>query len=321
VESVSSYPLDEDERDRSYVLVIGAMAVDAKGKPYQALVPGSSTPGTVRLGTGGVGRNIAENLARLGVHTVLLSAVGNDPSGQIILESTARSGVDVRHVVTSDRHPTGVYIAILDREGTPVLEIDDMSVMETLTPALLYRKRRLFRDAKMVVMDANLLPETMNSAFKLARRYDLRVCVDPTSAILAPRVQPHLPDVYLITPNLREAEAITGLEVAKGTDVQHLAMKLAGMGVEIAIITLAERGLYYATSGENGRVTALNRDIVDLTGAGDALTAAVVFGLLNDFVVGEAVRLGISAAALTIQCQETVCPDLSLDRLYDELVV
>jgi len=80
-------------------------------------------------------------------------------------------------------------------------------------------------------------------------------------------------------------------------------------------------GLYYATSDESGHVPALQRDIVDLTGASDALHAAVIFGLLNDFAISEAVRLGISAAAATLQCVETVCPDLSLDRLYNELVI
>jgi len=60
---------------------------------------------------------------------------------------------------------------------------------------------------------------------------------------------------------------------------------------------------------------------VDRTGAGDALTAGVVFGLLNDFPIDEAVRLGVSAATLTLQCKETVCPDLSLERLYDQLVI
>jgi pseudouridine kinase len=60
---------------------------------------------------------------------------------------------------------------------------------------------------------------------------------------------------------------------------------------------------------------------VDLTGAGDALTAAIIFGLLNDLPIVEAVRVGTSAAALTLQCRETVCPTLSLDRLYDQLVI
>jgi pseudouridine kinase len=150
------------------------------------------------------------------------------------------------------------------------------------------------------------------------------VCIDPASAGLAARLVPHLPGVYLTTPNLPEAQVLVGTQ-GEGTeddaDVQQMAMRLVHMGVEIAIITLAEMGLYYATPDERGHVPALQRDVVDLTGAGDALTAAVLFGLLNDVPISEAVRLGISAAALAIQCPETVCPELSLDRLYDELVI
>jgi pseudouridine kinase len=120
--------------------------------------------------------------------------------------------------------------------------------------------------------------------------------------------------------NLQEARALV-CDPDEELDAQEMAMRLVGMDVEIAIITLAEKGLYYATSDERGHVPALQRDVVDLTGAGDALTAAVIFGLLNDIPISEAVRLGVSAAALTIQCPETVCPGLSLDRLYDELVI
>jgi pseudouridine kinase len=70
-----------------------------------------------------------------------------------------------------------------------------------------------------------------------------------------------------------------------------------------------------------GYIPAIRSEVVDRTGAGDALTAGVVFGLLNDFPIDEAVRLGVSAATLTLQCKETVCPDLSLERLYDQLVI
>ena len=124
----------------------------------------------------------------------------------------------------------------------------------------------------------------------------------------------------MVVPNLAEARALVGDEDGS-MDAQRLAMCLVELGVEIAIITLADKGLYYATPEERGRVPALQRDIVDLTGAGDALAGAVIFALLNDVPISEAVRLGISSAALTIQCPETVCPDLSLDRLYDELVI
>ncbi|MBN1582654.1 MAG: carbohydrate kinase family protein [Anaerolineae bacterium] len=312
---------DNGHDDVPHVLVIGAMAADAKGQPTVALMPGTSTPGIVRLSVGGVGRNIAANLAQLGVPTILISAIGNDPIGNLILQNTAQSGVDVAHVITSERHRSGTFISILDQDGTSSLAIDDMAVVDALTPALIYQNRRLFRDASMVILDANVPPKTIDTVFNLCRRYDRQVCVDPTSAILAPRFKPYLPDITLMTPNLIEAKTIAGIAPDQEIDVQYLAMQLVSMGVEIAIITLAEKGLYYATSDENGRVLALNRDVVDLAGAGDALTAAVVFGLLNDLAIGEAVRLGISAAALTIQCQETVCPNLSLDCLYDELVI
>jgi pseudouridine kinase len=315
---VSTYvPSEEQELE---VLVVGAMAADAKGQPRHELVPGRSTPGTVHFAIGGVGRNIAETLARLGVQTTLLSAIGDDPIGHILLESTARSGVNTAHVVTSTHHRTAGYIAILDRNGAPAYALDDMAVIQEVTPGLVYRHRRLVRDADMIVLDANLSPKTIVSVLDLAKKYQRPVCVDPTSAVLAPRFIPHLADILLMTPNASEAEALTGLDLGQ-TDVHTLAAALMGSGVEIAIITLAELGLYYVTSDESGRVPALERDIVDLTGAGAALTAGVVFGLLNGFEIGEAMRLGISAAALTIQVPETVHADLSLDRLYDELVI
>lgn len=309
----------EMEGDAPSVLVLGAMAIDAKGQPRRALVPGTSAPGTVRLSIGGVARNVAENLARLGVHATLLSAVGDDPMGRFLLDATARAGVNVEHVLLRRGQRSGAYIAVLDRRGVPAHAIDDMAVLRYLTPGQVYRLRRLFRDAAMIVCDANVPPRTIETIFSLASTYGKPVCVDPTSTTLAERVRPYLGKTCLVACNLQEARALV-CAPDEGLDAQEMAMRLVGMGVEVAIITLAEMGLYYATSDERGRVPALQRDIVDLTGAGDALIAAVIFGLLNDIPISEAVRLGVSAAALTIQCPETVCPDLSLDRLYGELV-
>jgi pseudouridine kinase len=306
----------------SHVLIIGAASIDTKGRAAGAIQVGTSTQGAIRVSVGGVGRNIAENLARLGEPVILLSAVGDDGSGRRLLQQATDCGMDVSHVIVASDHRTAAYLAVLDETGNLAMSIDDMGInRELITPNFVYRRRILFRDAHMVVLDANLSPATLDTIFNLARRYDIPVCADPTTATLAPRLCPHLPALTLAAPNGAEAEALCGIQVTDRVSGLEAAQKLVSLGVQIAIVTLGATGLVYATSQESGHVPAIECEVVDFTGAGDALTAAIIFGLLNDLPIVEAVRVGTSAAALTLECRETVCPTLSLDRLYDQLVI
>jgi pseudouridine kinase len=298
------------------VVVIGAASLDTKGRPKEALVTGTSNPGYVRVSPGGVGRNVAENLARLGVPTVLLSAVGDDSVGKQILETTEAGGVDVSRVIVAPSSPSAKYLAVVDEEGTPVFSIDDMAVMSLVTPKYIYAHRRWIREASMVVLDANLSPAAIKSAVSMAAKWEVPICVDPVSVALAPRISPHLSQFSLVVPNEDEAHTLCGLSATDRFEATAAAQRL----VDTAVITLAEKGLVYATSHESGYVPAINIEVTDPTGGGDALTGAVVFGLVNGFSVSEAVRLGVSAAALTLTCTDTVSPDLSLDALYDRLM-
>jgi pseudouridine kinase len=307
--------------ESSHLLVVGAASIDTKGRADHSIQSGTSTPGAIRVSVGGVGRNIAENLARLGENVLLLSAVGSDGSGRRIVHQASQCGINVEHIIVDPGHRTAAYIAILDGSGNHAMSIDDMSITHDLiTPNYVYRRRGLFRDAGMVVLDANLSPATLRTVFRLARTYEVPVCADPTTATLARRLCPHLSDLTLITPDGAEAEALCGVPVIDRDSGLAAAHRVIGLGVKIAIVTLGATGLVYATSQESGHVPAIECEIADLTGAGDALTAAVVFGLQHGFPVDEAVRLGASAAALTLQTRETVCSDLSLERLYDQLV-
>jgi pseudouridine kinase len=305
----------------THLLTIGAASIDTKGRAGGPIQVGTSTPGAIRISVGGVGRNVAENLARLGERVVLLSAVGDDDAGRRLLQQARECAIDVSHILVDPDHRTAAYLALLDETGNLVMSVDDMSInRELITPGFVYRRRILFRDARMVVLDANLSPGTLRTIFGLARKYNIPVCADPTTASLAPRLCPHLAELTLITPNAAEAEALCGLQVTGRESALVAAQKLVSMGVQIAIVTLGATGLVYATSQESGHVPAIEVEIVDFTGAGDALTAALVFCLLNDFPISEAVRLGTSAAALTLQSRETVCPELSLERLYETMM-
>jgi len=96
---------------------------------------------------------------------------------------------------------------------------------------------------------------------------------------------------------------------------------MRGAGVRTAIVTLSDFGLVYATSDETGYIPARYRKMIDSTGTGDAITAATIFGMINDLPTIESIRLGAAAASINLQTNDTVVPDLSLDMLYDHLIV
>ena len=305
--------------DQRPVLVIGTSIMDTKGQALGPLMPGTPNPGHVRISAGGVGRNVAENLARLGVPTILFSAVGDDEEGRYLLKRTAEAGVDVSQVLVTSNHPTGEYLVVLDEMGAPAVSISDTSIVEEVTPSYIHQHRRYFKNAAMVILDANLSPATIASILKAAKREGVPVCADPTAVALAPKLRRHLPELYMVTPNMREAEVLCGECIGSRDEAIAVASSLVRMGVQVAIIALAELGVAYASAEMSGHVPAFPCEVVDLTGAGDALTAGVVFGLLNEMPLDEAVRLGAAAAAFTVQNRETVHSGLTLERLYDQM--
>lgn len=310
-------------REDGHILVIGATGLDIKGRSEADLQPATSNPGHIRNCYGGVGRNIAENLARLEVPTVLLSVVGDDSAGDLLLAQAAAAGVDVTHVLQIAGGRSGSYIAILDSNGDLALAVSDYEIMGELSPAFLDSKADLFEQARMVVIDLNILPPSIEKIIALCQAYQVPLCVDPTSPAHAPKISPYLNRLYLAAPNASETTALCGVEVVveDRDSAVNAAKHLVNAGTEIAIITLGEYGVAYASRSESGHIEARKTQLVDTTGAGDALSAGVIFGLLNDLTLDEAMRLGVTAASLTLYSRDSVVPDLSPDLLYEHLIL
>ena len=232
-------------------------------------------------------------------------------------------GIDVSHVLVEPNIETGAYMAILDHTGILSFGLDDTQIATAVRPQYIYNNRRLIRDAAMVVLDASLPRETLSTIFRLAKQYQVPVCADPAAAGLANRLKPYLRDLRLIAPNVQEAAMLCDMRIPDGDQAAALsaAKRLVALGVDIAVITMAEHGLCYATSEEAGHVPAVHTEVVDLTGGGDALTAAVIFALMNDIPASDAMPLGCSAASLTIASNHTVVPELTLELLYNNLSV
>jgi len=305
-----------------HVLVIGASGFDIKGRSHQELKYHADNPGKVRSCYGGVGRNIAENLARLDIPTVLLTAVGDDAAGDLILAHLASAGVNVSHALQLEAHRTGNFIAVLNEFGDLALAVSDFEIMAQLDADYIASHESLFAAAQFVMIDLNIEIATIDAIIQLCQKYQVPLCCDPTSPAHAQKIVDRIQHFYLLTPNASEIEVFCRIPVHKSNpdSVMQAVQYLVAQGVKVGIVTLGENGAAYATANERGMFDTPQVSVVDSTGAGDALSAGVIFGLVNQLDLGEALRLGMAAARLTLGSTESVLPDLSPDLLYEQLI-
>ena len=286
------------------VVVIGGANVDLKARSRDRVVPATSNPGTATLSPGGVARNVAENLARLGTPVSLLAAVGADALGEDLLVSTAAAGVDVSRVVR--RGATGTYTAVLDDAGELVVAVADMAATESLAPADVAAAADAIAAASLLVVDGNLLPETVTAALDVAAAAGVRAVVDPVSVPKARRLAPVVRrDLFLLTPNTDELAALTGRPEAEALAALH------GYGARLVWLRRGPAGSLLSTPDGTVELAPVPGEVVDDTGAGDAMLAAFCHFLLAGAAPAEAARLGHAAAALTVAGPATVRPDLS----------
>jgi pseudouridine kinase len=317
------YPYEDTSSTEKSVLVIGAACLDIVGRPVEMLELETSTPAKVRPSFGGVARNVAENLAHLGEKVRLITAVGRDQFGWQLLEHAASAGVDIDSCLASDKRATASYLAVLTETGALNFALDDMRVLAAITPEYIREHAQLFKESSLVFVDANLSPATLRTIFHQARLAKIPVCADAASHKMASRLLPYLDKLLMLTANAHEASVLTDMEIqVKDRDAAlQAARQLISRGAHAAFIPIAEFGVCYATPETSGHIPAIRTRIADPTGAGDALTATLIYGYLNDIPLDEALRLGVSAASLTLRYPGTVVPDLSLEKIYDQLVI
>ena len=293
------------------VICIGGATVDRKYRVGAPIQLGTSNPATSERSFGGVARNVAENIARLGTSACLVSILGDDENGHAIHSHLAGLAIDTRHVVVSRDHATAEYVAVLEPDGDLALGLADMAIFDALSPALL---RDIWPDLSgaWIFADCNLPSATLHELVRLARRDAAMLAIDAVSTRKATRLPRDLSGIGLLFLNLDEARALLDEPSASPED---LAAALLDRGADRAVLTLGEGGLIAMDRSGVTRVEAMPVQVVDATGAGDALIAGTLLAMLNGRSLAQAARMGTVAAASTLGCRDSVCPDLTLAGL------
>ncbi|ETL86922.1 hypothetical protein L917_13742 [Phytophthora nicotianae] len=191
------------------VLVVGGLVLDIISSSTSPLIRGTSNIGTIKQSSGGVGRNIAECLHRLRLDPLLVSSIGSDASGSILLENLKKLGMNTSGIRISDNLSTAVYSAVLDSTGDMDAAVADMSALESIESKVISDKA--IDKAKLVIADGNLIPATIGDLFTRCVHLGVDTWFEPTSVQKAIRVVEGggVSSMKYMSPNADELHAIS----------------------------------------------------------------------------------------------------------------
>lgn len=292
-----------------YVALIGAANIDIQGFSRDKLIDRDSNPGIIEFCPGGVSRNIAENLSRLGIQTELISAIGGDPNGTLILDSCRSCGIGTNHSLIIPDAVSSVYLAIMDNKKDMALALSDMTISDNISIEFLESRSQILKNAAAIVFDTCLSTDVMDyilTQFKNKPNY-----VDPVSVGKAKAIKDLTGKIHTLKMNKLEAEFLSNTEIAGIPGLEKVSAWFLNKGVKRVFITLGRNGVYYRDSQTSGSYKPSEAVIKNATGAGDAFMAGIVYGSINDYNIEKTVRFasGVSLAALADE--DTVNPKIN----------
>uniref|UniRef100_A0A8C3JDQ6 Carbohydrate kinase PfkB domain-containing protein n=1 Tax=Calidris pygmaea TaxID=425635 RepID=A0A8C3JDQ6_9CHAR len=337
-------------------VVIGGINVDfiAKAQNPVILGGGQTNTGRVRRTFGGVGRNLADCLSRLGQTPLFLSAVGKDEHSESALRYCHH--MDMSAVLQLEGKSTATYCAVITSAGELSVGLGDMDIHHQITEQYVSQFKESLCQAPLVCIDGNVPLSTIQYVCQLAKEHQLAVCYEPTDENKASK--PFLSDSWkaltYISPNLQELRAINRTlgnplpaELPSSLeDVVQTAVALARpllAHLHCVVVTLGAHGILLCGKSLRGSIllcpgaheeTAAaslcathypaihisREEIVNVSGAGDSLMAGILAGMLAKHDTDTCVRMGLLAASLSLRSFEPISPEISTSSVSQEQV-
>ncbi len=301
----------------SEVSMIGGITADIEGNPYKQLIHGDSNPGRISMSYGGVGRNITENLARMGASVNFISVAGDDLAGRGAVRELRDIGVNVENVKLLQEENTAVYMSILNILGDMELGLCNMDVLERISVDFIDAAYHSIKSSKMVGIDTNLTEETLE--YVTGKLNDIPVFLDPVSVTKAERAKKIIGRFHTVKPNRMEAEILTGMTIMSGEELEKAGQWFIGQGVKKVFITLGPGGVYYRDEKESGMIRPKPVEIASATGAGDAFSAAIIYSYLKGYDIKKTAEAGMAAARIAMQSKSAVNSQMSGEILQRAL--
>ena len=296
-----------------FVSVIGGLNIDLQGSSVNPLVFNDSNPGEIVMSAGGVGRNIAENISKLNIHSKILSYVGNDALGDFVVNKSSLSGVDTSFIKKHSHLPTSQYLSVLDDNNDMLVSISDMRIIEEMTIQDIDKWNLTIEQSSAIVVDTNIPIPVIEY---LTNKYsNIPLFLDPVSFAKTSKILKLIGKFHTVKPNRLETELISGVKITDNDSMLKAAKIIFDMGCKQIFITLGEDGVFYYDGENFGKYLHKGVNMISANGAGDAFTAGVVYGFLKLNGIKETAEFASAAAVIALRSANTISDDLSEERV------
>ena len=303
----------EDVRIEDYVVGIGSANVDIYGKSLIGLKPKYDPPSKIMTSVGGVTRNVLCNLSSLNIHTKLITTLGEDIFGSMIIEDCLKNNIDVNNIVKIKNESSGVFIQILDSKNDMHMALCDMSVNKNITVEYLKSNGDILQKAKIIFFDPSLPIESIEYLINL---FGVKIYLDPISDEYEKKIIPYINKIFALNPNKTELEILSDIKINSEDDLNKACDKLIKIGIKKLYVTLGDKGaLFYSKEKKIRKQFKPVEDMINASGAGDSFFATIMFGNINKLKEEESLELGMAAGILAFKSKETVSPELSIENL------
>ncbi len=295
-----------------YVSVIGGANVDITGKTLNKLNANDSNPGIITTSLGGVGRNIAENLSRMGINIEFISILGGDNYSRDIQESCKDLNMSLNNSIILEDKRTSIYLSVIDEDGEMAVAINDMSIYDMITPDFLKERLDVINGSMACVCDTNIPKESLEYIMDNVK---VPIFVDTVSITKAEKLKDNIHNIFGIKPNILEAKMLSGINIENDDDLVKATDLLIQRGIKQIYISLGPKGVYYTDGVNKGVLPSITKDIVNVTGAGDSFLAGVIWAYIKGFDIEKSAKAGLAASNITLLSQDTVSKNISEDSI------
>lgn len=287
------------------LLLIGGSNIDFIATSKEKLAKKTSNIGFVSITNGGVMRNIAENLARLGNKIDFITAIGNDPLGMALKAELVELGINVYAPKT--HKSTGSYIAINDSNHDLVAGVCDNRIYDDLTIEFLKEHEDLINKHEYIGIDTNLNQEVIDYLFK--NFPNKKFIIDGISPVKVLKIKDYLDNIFLIKCNIYEARALMGIDLIE----RDLVSGLLARGAQNVVVSHGSSDVYFGSNHRKVDLVHVDevKDFVNTTGCGDALTSGVIDHFLAGTKLKDAVAFGNELSKVTLMSSGATSKEIS----------